>query len=190
MDYLTRQLLLELVKMREAQEQQNCAIYAVDGSMIVSEPAVIDKDGMHYGVQFVEKNYGNSPALYLQSEVSSSNNTVKTLPNGTADFTEFKRAADVLCRAADEKSRPVVPGEEGTGITLFPTSQTHPTSDETVSPAPKSNAGLDIIGCLSYADQFKLGRHYTRFCFMSEGRLSDVKKGDVLTPCPINQSAD
>jgi hypothetical protein len=58
-----------------------------------------------------------------------------------------------------------------------------------IRPAPAPNYGFDLIGCISYIDQFK-GTHHTRFLFMSQSRISDIKAGEQMRPSPMNQSAD
>jgi hypothetical protein len=161
----------------------------IDGSIAVLEPLTVDKDGLHARVGFHIKNFGPGPALHIGTDEVIRNSADDVLPDGTVSFANFKREADVSCRMADAATKPIVPDESGSGPYIFPNNSHLYESNLTTSPAPKQVTRLDIVGCITYADQFKV-IHHTRFCFMGQKSITDTKVGDVLMSCPINQNAD
>jgi hypothetical protein len=169
----------------------------VDGPLVITSAPVIEtlkSDMKGYrnvraSYQFTVKNFGTAPALHYAQNSTIVINSPPT-PDGLADFSQFKNDADAACRLAESGTRPVVPGEEGSGLYLFPqqpiTERTRSTSG---SPDVNEKRALDIVGCLVYSDQHKTV-HHTRFCFMGNTSIMGTKAGDKLEPCPINQYAD
>jgi hypothetical protein len=161
----------------------------IDGPMTVLEPLTTDKDGFHAHVGFLIKNFGPSPALHFGIYEVIQNSTEDARPDGTVDFANFKREGDISCKMADMATNPIVPGESGSGPYIFPNNSQPYGPYMTRGTAPDQSTSLDIIGCIVYADQFKI-IHHTRFCFMGQKAIKDTKAMDRLTTCPINANAD
>jgi hypothetical protein len=165
----------------------------VDGPLTVTQPPTIFQEGGKENIKasfsFIVKNFGTAPALHYVAEATIVINSPPT-PDGRADFSAFTNAADSACRMADSGTRAIVPGEEGSGLYLFPSQPIREeVNNATTSPAPNPITALDVVGCMAYSDQHR-GIHHTRFCFMGNRSIKDTKVGQTLLPCPINESAD
>lgn len=165
----------------------------VDGPPVVTQPPTIFSEGGRKSIKasfsFIVRNFGTAPALHYAVDTTIVTNSPPT-PEGRANFSEFKQAADATCRMADAGTRPIVPGEEGSGLYVFPNQPIRQeVNNATTSPAPSPATALDIVGCLAYSDQHTR-IHYTRFCFMGKSAIRDTKAGQTLESCPINESAD
>jgi hypothetical protein len=161
----------------------------VDGSATTLQQPTMGKEGIKASVGFILKNFGTAPALHVGMHAIIVNNSPPT-QEGLADFSQFKRDADASCRMADLATKSIVQGEEGAGLYIFPNnSVVERLNGMTTTPAPLPIMALDLVGCIAYADQFK-GIHHTRFCFMSENAIKDVRMDQRLISCPINEDAD
>jgi hypothetical protein len=161
----------------------------VDGPITVLEPLTTDKDGFHAHIGYWIKNFGPGPALHIGTNEVIRNSSDDVRPDGTVDYANFRTEADISCKMADMATKPIVPGESGSGSYIFP-NNSHPYGTYmTRGTAPDQTTSLDIIGCIAYADQFKI-IHHTKFCFMGQKAIKDTKAMDRLTTCPINANAD
>jgi hypothetical protein len=174
---------------RDALKMVNRPWLGIDGSITVLKPVVIDKEGLHTELGFQIKNFGPGPAMHIGRHEIIRNASEDALPNGTVDFSNFKREADISCKIADANAKPIVPGEMGSGPYIFPNNFISYDSHVTTVPPPNIANSLDVVGCITYSDQFK-STHHTRFCFMGQRSIKNTVAMDQLIPCPINQDAN
>jgi len=178
----------------------------VIGSPIIEEvqfnPDVGNKRGeIKLNLTFTLKNYGPSPALYINMFPIP---TILTL-KGTKKFSEMEyRIAEPMqsaCWFAGQETRThlmtgYLNGREEKfsasprGFTIFPGDTATLTVPSPLdAPSDDFSHPLDIFGCIAYEDQFSKTTHHTRFCYS----ISDVKTasiGQKLPACPMNANAD
>jgi len=159
---------------------------AVDGNPQVLEPVHVGADGLQCKVRFSIKNFGVSPALYVNLRPSLDTFVF----GGDEPVAQFKQSADSDCQTADLKTRPSVPGEGGTGPYIVPTGLLQRDIDVSNPSIKDFTKPFRVIGCIAYWDQFKERIHHSTFCFITENSAKDAGPNTRFSICPINQTAD
>jgi hypothetical protein len=173
----------------------------VDGHLVVLNPVKISHPRLNpteppqtqvqTAASFTLKNFGRDPAFYVTAYVDIV--TTQHAAEIEEWMDDFRREARATCAMADLRSRPFIPGEKGSGPTVFPGSELPVVNFplNTTSPTQRTDASLTIVGCISYRDQFKeTPTHHTGFCFTSYSPMTTVAAGQSLSPCGMNQGAD
>jgi hypothetical protein len=142
-------------------------------------------------------NFGTAPALHVAV-------VMQTSISGPEELTKL---ANSTCDNAVKNTRPLSPGEEGSGQYIFPGNKIYPrlvgavagfdigagigtdtegakkaatpTSHTPITTTPTAVTAFTLIGCIGYRDQFKV-IHHTHFCFTSP----------PMVPCNTNEDAD
>jgi hypothetical protein len=137
------------------------------------------------------KNFGTAPALHV--------NMIAMVPaylKGQIMSDVIKRADATMCALVENQSRP--PKDERNffdplGPYIFPANSIQEKLSSRSGPGQGqigTELSFDIIGCISYVDQFNEVVHHTHFCFMSGTSIAEVKPNQPLRPCPANEEAD
>ncbi len=160
---------------------------AIDGYPEVLEPVQVDsKSGVLAKVRFPIKNFGTSPALYVNIIAAVD----AFVANGTMPLTQFEQASEIACQGADLGTHPIVPGQGGTGPYIVPGGVLRRPIEMRNPPIRDFTQPFRIIGCIAYLDQFKEMIHHTTFCFRSGTPIKDAGPNVTFDICPINQNAD
>jgi hypothetical protein len=142
-------------------------------------------------VTFWVKNYGPSPAIYLN--LVPGGMPVAGDPGPAPTVLECKIAEDyakghIAKEMRNGKLSPIgVPAE---GFTVFPNERLdiRPIASYDRPNNPKSY--FTFYGCVAYGDQFGKSIHHTPFCCQSTNPLHDAAVGQSLIACMTNTSAD
>jgi hypothetical protein len=157
---------------------------AVDGNPMVVHLSRVSTDGIEGRIRLVIKNFGSGPAFNV---VVRTNLIVVPISD---DLSNFSKDADAVCILADIGSKPIAPGDQGSGMYIFPNNSFPALFDVTGSSSNIAlTASLRLVGCIAYTDQFNQ-THHTRFFFYSAGPVTTILDGQGLIPSPINQRAD
>jgi hypothetical protein len=151
---------------------------AVEGSAVSLQVPTIVASGIHSDTAVSVRNYGQSPALHVAVHIAVTVGSMERL----------REAADESCKEADMMAG--FPKQDISGHYIFPgNAMPYEFKGTTGSPDIKLGIPLDVVGCISYGDQFKI-RHHTRFCYYSQGSISSMVANERLVSCPINEEAD
>jgi len=149
-----------------------------------------DKDPTYFidgSVEVNVKNYGNSPGLSVNIFVEGYDTTYsKYAFDPKEPFAGLRKFGEYVCAMADgneyTKKNPAMYGGS-----LFPSQIT--IYDAGIAGFSKLNLQpgqfMQVIGCISYRDQFGEMVHHTHYCW-----IAPVGKIDPLHNCPSNNYAD
>ena len=172
----------------------------IDGTLTILSPVKVSsiklnpqqpaQTQIEDSASFTIKNFGKDPAFHVTfyTEIVSTQHAGKVKEY----FQDFREATRSSCAMADSTSKPVVPGEEGSGSTIFPNNAIRIPRDplNTISPTQRTDVSLVVVGCISYRDQFQKTPHHTGFCFTSYSPMSTIAAGQQLGQCLMNEEAD
>ena len=160
----------------EALVRSNRPWLAVEGDPQVLEPVRIGSDGAKLTLLLSIKNFGGSPALYVNL-----NRALDTfLVPGN------QRPAESDCQTADTETR------NGNGPYISPNAVLQRDINLRNPSIKDSNQPFQVSGCIAYRDQFKERIHHSTFCFRSNTFIKDTMarpNASGFTVCP-NQYAD
>ena len=168
----------------DAMVKSNRPWLGIDGYPVVLKPIKIRQEGgVQSAVLFSIKNFGTAPALHVNMDMGMNDFVAYSL-------VQFKQSADALCRLAELRTKPSVPGEEGTGPYIFPNGTYQQRGDMTNPSVKNLTQSFRLIGCIAYWDQYREHIHHSTFCFRGDSSIKDAGTTTRFSVCPINQNAD
>jgi hypothetical protein len=165
---------------RDALVKSNRPWVGIDDQPVVVQIQEMNKGVWKFVVRYKVKNFGKDIALHIgfAGKVSES---------GTPET--FKSEADTFCAIAENLTKPIYPGDKGTGPYIFPGNWINKQGGQ-IGARVDGSTKFDVIGCIVYSDQFNSPIHHTRFCFMSKSTIAKVRPNQILSPCLVNEDAD
>jgi len=166
-----------------------------------SDPVINGNSLSLESVEYQLKNYGNSPALYVNLWVSSD---VMEMPRSVKTFSQQEDMdSQMACKMAETETRArkgvaVIGNQQGSivlkpqGDTIFPgnTIRKYLPIKLVSGGRDDMNGPLVLFGCIAYQDQFNSKIRSTKFCYSTFKSIKTVKSSDELYPCAINQNAE
>jgi len=158
----------------EALVRSNRPWLAVYGDPQVLAPVQMGSDGAKLALQLSIKNFGISPALYVN--LNRSLDTFLVPGN--------QRSTESDCQAAETETR------NRNGPYIAPTAVLQRDIHLRNSSVNNFNQRFEVSGCIAYWDQFKQEIRHSSFCFISNFLIKDTRPNmSSFTTCP-NQYAD
>lgn len=169
-------------------------------------PPIETQNMLVASMTMVVKNYGPSPALYVNIYPGSFISTATDVKSSLDEDRRAERAACVMASmSVTEQISKTLVGDKVEDVIVPPMGQTifpnEPAkfyfSDQRFNfrdPVELANKGWRIVGCIAYTDQFSTKSnpiiHHTLFCYHTPGVIKGFIPSQGLVPCNISQHAD
>ncbi len=180
----------------------------VIGSPVVLDlrPALDTQLMLAASMTMIVKNYGPSPALYMNIYPDSFISAATDVKSSLDEDRREERAACIMASmAVTEQHSKAFVGDKMEDVTVPPSGRTIFPNEPAKfyfpsgkfnyrDPAELASKAWRIVGCVAYSDQFSTQErptiHHTLFCYHTPGTVKDFIASQGLVPCNISQNAD